>query len=85
MTAEHPRRFGQVKVTGKLLDTLFTDVMLSDIHVLEMLEYDRVKDTWTFLCSGPDFLDVIEGCVALYTDADDLRKNREWREAHDDS
>ena len=83
MTAN--RRFGKVKLTGKVLDMLFTNSMLSEVHVLEVAEYDRVNDTWTFLCSGPDFTDVIEGCVAPYADAFDLKCNREYREQHDDS
>ncbi len=83
MTVDH--RYGRIKLTGRLLDGFLESVMSSELHVVDMVEYDRVNDTWTFLAQGPDFPTIPEGCVTPYVDGGDLQRNREWREAQDDS
>ena len=77
-------RFGKIRITGKLLNLLFTSAMLSEINVLDMLEYDRANDTWIFLCSGPDFYAHLEGSPVPYMDAGDLRVMREHGESLED-
>ena len=74
-------RFGKIKITGHLLNLIFTNAMKSEINVLDMLEYDRANDTWIFLCSGPDFDLHPEGCPVPHVDAGNLRENREYRES----
>ena len=84
LTLEVPdRRFGKVRITSELLDLLFTDMLHSEVHVSDMLEYDRANDTWTFLCSGPDFPNLAEFSPVPYVDAVELRRIREFREDFD--
>ncbi len=80
-----PHYFGKIRISGEALDGMLADKMDSNLNVLEMLEYDRANDMWTFLCSGPDFYDVLQDCAVPYIDAKGLSAMRDSRLERDDS
>jgi hypothetical protein len=67
-------------MTGKFLDELLSQQYLSNMHIVEMLEYDRVNDEWVFLAEGEDFPKHLEGCPAPFVCPSDLRIKRYRRE-----
>ncbi len=77
--------FGKIRISGETLDGFLTNEMDSNLNVLELVDYDRANDVWTFLCSGPDFYEVLQGCAVPYVDAKGLSAMRDSRLEHDDS
>ncbi len=74
------RRLGKIRITGKALDEMISTPLMSQTHLLDMLEYDRANDTWVFLAEGPDFPLHIEGGPAPYVDQTELRLHRYSRD-----
>ena len=77
--------FGKIKISEEVLDGMLADEMDSNLNVLELVEYDRVNDVWTFLCSGPDFYEVLQDGAVPVIDAKGLSEMRDSRQERNDS
>jgi len=78
-------RVGKVRISERLLDTLISQAMNSELHVIGRPEHFYVNDSWEFLVEGQDCPIKPDGTKAAYVDLLDLQQKREWREAQDDS
>jgi hypothetical protein len=84
MTNPPEKRLGTVVITGALLDTYIGRSVHSEVRVLGLKKYDIENDTWSFVCTGPDFPIHWEGYPSPIVDSEELSKVRATRENSDD-